>query len=141
MFPHNLFTDLSSVICTHLISFATSVSINLILQLQLQSFLTCFLWENSSAKQVFSSAFHLSGAVSCVQYKSAFHHSYCDNHVYCTPTVMAVLKYEFKISVTQSHKSNDTLISRLLFRKVLLKDKPVCKILAMVPVLIAKVIS
>lgn len=76
-----------------------------------------------------------------MQYKSAFHHSYCDNHVYCTPTVMAVLKYEFKISVTQSHKSNDTLISRLLFRKVLLKDKPVCKILAMVPVLIAKVIS
>lgn len=30
---------------------------------------------------------------------------------------MAVLKYEFKISITQSHKSNDTLISRLLFRK------------------------
>lgn len=95
----------------------------------------------SSAKQALSSAFHLSGAVFGVQQESVLHHSYCDNQVYCTPTVMAVLKYEFKISVTQSHKSNDTLISRLLFRKVLLKDKPVHKTLPMVPVLIAKVIS
>lgn len=143
MFPYNLFSDLSSVVCTHLISFPMSVSINLILQLQLQSFLTCFLWENvkSSAKQALSSAFHLSGAVFCVHYESVFHHSHCDNYIYCTPTVMAVLKYEFKISGTQSHKCKDALISMLLFRKVLLKHKPVHKMLAMVPVLVAKVIG
>lgn len=118
------------------------VSNNLILQLQLQSFLTCFLWENvkSSAKQALSFAFHLSGVVFFVCYESVFHHSYHDNYIYCRLTVMVALKYEFKISVTQSHKSSDTLISRVLFRKVLLKHKPVHKILAMVSVLISKVI-
>lgn len=51
---------------------------------------------------------------------------------------MAVLKYEFKTSVTQSHKTNDLMISRLLFVKLVLKHKPVHKILNMVPVLIAR---
>lgn len=136
MFPHNLFSDLSSVVCAHLISFALSRPINLGCTLQLQSFLTCFLWKNakSSVRQALSSASYLSKVAFFVKYKSVYRHSYHDSCIYCTPTVMAVLKYEFKISVTQSHKPND-MISRLLFMKVILKNKPVHKILNMVPVL------